>query len=415
MVKWILAAGAAALALTAPALAGPDKGNGGEKREKSERGNDDRGGKRAERGERGNDDRGGKRAERGGDKSERRMMRAERGDDGDRKAQRRTARADRNDDDRRERSGRRIARADRADHHDEHKAFRAERRDHDRDGRKALRGERRDERKAFRADRRDHDRHARKAFRSERRDDRDFDRREVRNLRFDDDRREIRRLRSDGDRRRFAGDDGWRGFSRRFDDCPPGLARKYNGCLPPGQAKRMIGVALPVALGSQLLDGPYRQWYRDSDRYYYRDDGDYIYRVNRQGGLVDALFPFQDRDYSYYDVGTAYPADYNFYNVPQQYQSYYADGNDYNYRYGDGAIYQVNRSDNMISSIVALLAGDLGVGQQMPSDYGVYNVPMAYRDRYYDTAEAQYRYNDGYIYQADPKTQLITAVIDALV
>ena len=59
----------------------------------------------------------------------------------------------------------------------------------------------------------------------------------------------------------------------------------------------------PVALGSQLLDGPYRQWYRDNDRYYYRNDGDYIYRVNRQGGLVDALFPFQDRDYSYYDVG----------------------------------------------------------------------------------------------------------------
>ena len=69
----------------------------------------------------------------------------------------------------------------------------------------------------------------------------------------------------------------------------------------------------------------------------------------------------------------------------------------------------------MISSIVALLAGDLGVGQQLPSTYGTYNVPMAYRDRYYDTPEAQYRYNDGFIYRADPKTQLITAVIDALV
>jgi hypothetical protein len=61
-----------------------------------------------------------------------------------------------------------------------------------------------------------------------------------------------------------------------------------------------------------------------------------------------------------------------------------------------------------------LLAGDLGVGQAMPADYGVYNVPMAYRDRYYDSPDAMYRYNDGYIYQADPKTQLITAVIDAL-
>ena len=61
-----------------------------------------------------------------------------------------------------------------------------------------------------------------------------------------------------------------------------------------------------------MLDGPYRQWYRDNDRYYYRDDGDYIYRVNRDGGLVDALFPFQDRDYSYYPVGMTYPADYNY-------------------------------------------------------------------------------------------------------
>jgi hypothetical protein len=40
---------------------------------------------------------------------------------------------------------------------------------------------------------------------------------------------------------------------------------------------------------------------------------------------------------------------------------------------------------------------------------------MAYRDRYYDTPDASYRYNDGYIYRADPTTQLITAVIDALV
>ena len=150
-------------------------------------------------------------------------------------------------------------------------------------------------------------------------------------------------------------------------ECPPGLAKKGNGCLPPGQAKKMVGALLPAALGSQLLDGPYRQWYRDDDRYLYRNDGDYIYRVNRQGGIVDALFPFQDRDYSYYDVGSVYPADYNFYNVPQQYQSFYPDSSDYNYRYGDGAIYQVNPSDNMISSIVALLAGDLGVGQQLPS------------------------------------------------
>ena len=350
MVKWILAAGAAALALSAPVLAGPDKGQGNNNKGQSARGGGGGGGQKAER---------------GGDRQERKAQRVERRSDG---------------------GGQ------------ERRAQRVERRDDNRQERRAQRVERREDRVA---DRRDD----RREFRAERRDDR----RDVRvvdgfnrNLRRDDD-------------RRFDQSDFGRRFARFNDDCPPGLAKKGNGCLPPGQAKKMVGALLPAAIGSQLLDGPYRQWYRDDDRYLYRNDGDYIYRVNRQGGLVDGLFPFQDRDYSYYDVGSVYPADYNFYHVPQQYQSFYPDGSDYNYRYGDGAIYQVNRSDNMISSIVALLAGDLGVGQQLPSDYGVYNVPMAYRDRYYDTPEATYRYNDGYIYQADPKTQMITAVIDALV
>ena len=64
---------------------------------------------------------------------------------------------------------------------------------------------------------------------------------------------------------------------------------------------------------------------------------------------------------------------------------------------------------------MALLAGDLAVGSQLPAGYDVYNVPVAYRDRYYDTPDAWYRYNDGYIYQVDPQTRLVQAVIEALV
>ena len=362
MAKWILAMGAAALALTAPALAGPDKGQGGGKG----------GGQKAERGGGGGGG-GGQKAERGngGGKQDRQAQRFDRGNGGDRQAQR-VDRVERGN-----KAERQVARFDRG-------------------GDKVAKSDRREYERSFKNDRKDDKREARVL--------RDIDRGDVR----------LRDGNRDGDRR-YAGFNSGRGYTGYADNCPPGLAKKNNGCLPPGQAKKFIGAALPVYLGSQMLDGPFRQWYQDNDQYTYRGDGDYIYRVNRQGGLVDALFPYQDRDYSYYDVGSAYPADYNFYNVPQQYQSYYPDGNDYNYRYGDGAIYQVNRSDNMISSIVALLAGDLGVGQQLPADYGVYNVPMAYRDRYYDTPEASYRYNDGYIYQADPKTQLITAVIDALV
>ena len=363
MVKWILAAGAAALALSAPVLANQDKGNKGGQ---SARGGGNGGGGGGQKAERGNGG-GGQKAERGGGGQERQAQRVER-----------------RDDDRQRRQAQRV-----------------ERRDDDRQERRAQRVERREDRVV---DRRI-DRDDRRELRAERRDDR----RDIRVVNGND-----RDLRRDDDRR-FDPSDFGRRFARFESECPPGLAKKGNGCLPPGQAKKMVGALLPAALGSQLLDGPYRQWYRDDERYLYRNDGDYIYRVDRQGGIVDALFPFQDRDYSYYDVGSVYPADYNFYNVPQQYQSFYPDSGDYNYRYGDGAIYQVDPSSSTISSIVALLAGDLGVGQQLPSSYGVYNVPMAYRDRYYDTPEATYRYNDGYIYQADPKTQLITAVIDALV
>jgi hypothetical protein len=354
MSKWILTAGAAAIALTVPALAGPGHGGG----PKEQQGG---GAAKVERG-------GGDKAARGQARAApQQVVRAER-----RQAERGPARVERQ-----------ANRVERQSNRVERQAVRAEQRD--------VRGKSA-ERQIARLERgRDK---AVAANRDLRNVDRGLDRR--------------------ADDRAFAGV-GASGFRGLANGCPPGLAMKNNGCLPPGQAKKLLGAALPASLAAQALAGPFSQWYRDDERFYYRGDGDYIYRVNREGGLIDALFPSQDRDYSYYPIGMTYPAEYNSYNVPYQYRSFYPDGGDYDYRYGDGAIYQVNRSNSSVESIVALLAGDLGVGQTMPSDYGVYNVPMAYRDRYYDTPEAMYRYNDGYIYQADPKTQLITAVIDALV
>jgi hypothetical protein len=46
--------------------------------------------------------------------------------------------------------------------------------------------------------------------------------------------------------------------------------------------------------------------------------------------------------------------------------------------------------------------------------YSAYNVPYAYRATYYDTPNAWYRYNNGYIYQVDPTTQLVTAIVASL-
>lgn len=200
------------------------------------------------------------------------------------------------------------------------------------------------------------------------------------------------------------------------DGCPPGLAAKGNGCLPPGQAKKLVGAAIPVALGSALLPTYYRDWYPDNDDYYYRTQDGYVYRVDRDRNYVDAYWPLADDWNGAYYVGAAYPQDYlGYYNVPVQYQPWYADNNDYYYRYGDGAIYQVDRGDGLIEGIVSLLAGGFGVGQPMPAGYDVYNVPYDYRDRYVDNADHMYRYNDGYIYDVDPTTQIVQAIVETLV
>jgi hypothetical protein len=198
------------------------------------------------------------------------------------------------------------------------------------------------------------------------------------------------------------------------DGCPPGLARKDNGCLPPGQAMKLLNAPLQRTLASSLVPYQYRSWYQDNPDYLYRSGDGYIYQVQRSSGLVDGIIPLFGSG-NYYTLGDQWPEPYNFYNVPYQYRSYYPDSGQYAYRYGDGAIYRLNSGTGVVESIVALLAGDLGVGRPLPMGYDAYNVPLSYRDRYYDTADNWYRYNDGYIYQVDPKTRLITAVISALI
>jgi len=221
--------------------------------------------------------------------------------------------------------------------------------------------------------------------------------------------------------RRFDRDDNIRIVHREFHGsygggrgCPPGLDKKDNGCLPPGQAKKLLGARIQRNFADSLIPSQYRSWYRDDDRHFYRAGDGFMYRVSRNNNLVDGIIPLFGGG-GYYAMGDQWPDSYNFYNVPQQYRAYYADGSDYRYRYGDGAIYRVNSGSGVVDGIVALLAGDLGVGGQLPNGYDTYNVPFAYRGRYADSADNWYRYNDGYIYQVDPKTRLISAVIDAIV
>lgn len=74
--------------------------------------------------------------------------------------------------------------------------------------------------------------------------------------------------------------------------CPPGLAKKHNGCMPPGQAKKLYNVGqrynrnygerwtynqIPDALRS-------RYSFDQDDRFYYRNG--YLYQVDPRTMLV---------------------------------------------------------------------------------------------------------------------------------
>lgn len=255
-------------------------------------------------------------------------------------------------------------------------------------------------------------------------DDRGKDRdKDVRKGRDHDDVRVVVDRRGDRDRDRRdwrRDDDDWDPYFFRYGDargkglvngCPPGLAKKHNGCLPPGQAKKLWGTRAQPSLLERVLRGPYSTWYGDRDGYRYRMGDDYIYRIGRNG-LIDGLIPLYDRPGYYYPIGSTYPAAYDFYNLPYQYRGYY---NDPYYRYGDGAIYRVDPKTQLIRSVAALLTGDMMVGQPMPSRYSVYNVPYGYRQSYYDSPSGYYRYSDGYIYRVDPKTMLVAEAIKAII
>lgn len=196
-----------------------------------------------------------------------------------------------------------------------------------------------------------------------------------------------------------------RGFDRALiDGCPPGLARKNNGCLPPGQARKNVDARDDYARYNYL-------WRTRADEasYMYRDG--YMYRYNTKGGLLGYL-PILGGVLS---QGNVWPTRYEYQPAPQYFSDYYGLNDRYQYRYADGVLYGVDPQTQGIGQIAALLTGQqFNVGQRMPAGYDVYNVPYAYRDRYVDSPQSLYRYNDGYVYQVDPTTQVVQAIIQLL-
>jgi hypothetical protein len=207
---------------------------------------------------------------------------------------------------------------------------------------------------------------------------------------------------------------GDKGFDTRFasrgliEGCPPGLWKKNNGCMPPGQLKNsLLGRAIPLAYRNGILPLGLKGLYADTPDYYYRYGDGYMYRVDRQNNLVESLLPLMGGGYM---PGQMFPTAYSNYYVPQQYQAFYPDSSDYYYRYNNGYVYQVDRGTSLIAALIPLLTGGTGVGQMLPMSYSSYNVPYQYRSMYYDTPDYNYRYAPGAIYQVDPRTSLITGM-----
>ena len=175
----------------------------------------------------------------------------------------------------------------------------------------------------------------------------------------------------------------------------------------------MPGQYLPSSYMSSYVPASYgfNNFYPDYGDTCNRYGEGVVYEVDCNTGYVEDVIPLYAGGYG---VGQMLPSSYAYYNVPYQYRRVYYDTPQSNYWYAPGAIYQYDRQSSMITSVAALLSPGFSVGQQLPVGYDVYNVPYSYRATYYDTPNAWYRYNNGYIYQVDPATRLVTAIVASL-
>jgi len=87
---------------------------------------------------------------------------------------------------------------------------------------------------------------------------------------------------------------GYNAFGYVIGGCPPGLAKKHNGCMPPGQAKKLArGQRWQSLYGSRYGYGqiPYsiRQQYDLNPRYNYYYGNGYLYQVDPRTLLVQQV------------------------------------------------------------------------------------------------------------------------------
>ena len=84
------------------------------------------------------------------------------------------------------------------------------------------------------------------------------------------------------------------GYGYGVGNCPPGLAKKHNGCMPPGQARKLArGQRWQSGYGDryayQQIPYDLRRRYDLNPRYRYYYDNGYLYQVDPRTLLVQQV------------------------------------------------------------------------------------------------------------------------------
>jgi hypothetical protein len=87
---------------------------------------------------------------------------------------------------------------------------------------------------------------------------------------------------------------GYSAYGSGVGGCPPGLAKKHNGCMPPGQARKLArGQRWQSGYGSlyayRAIPYDLRQRYDLTPRYRYYYDNGYLYAVDPRTLLVQQV------------------------------------------------------------------------------------------------------------------------------
>lgn len=80
------------------------------------------------------------------------------------------------------------------------------------------------------------------------------------------------------------------GRTQARNGCPPGLAKKNNGCLPPGQARQQFGIGTRYPnIQGYNVPARFRDRYRDGPRAIYRYNNGTVYQIDPRTRMITRL------------------------------------------------------------------------------------------------------------------------------